>query len=487
MIAAFLVSLIAVGIFSCSIYITRIGKAARNVSYSAYQGIAAMMDVKMTDDDKEIVVRRAGIALLISAWSIFWRFALCLFTAYMPIYLVDLLQLVNQDAIIELMLRLDYIIFVSLLLIAAVWWLSRKRRDADKLKNESSYSLGERIIHMIAFASPRLQRLAARVDDVVFRVLHRDIEYRPPIFITSLARGGTTALLNAFSELPSVATHIYRDMPFITAPYLWNRLGAPFRGEVIRKQRAHGDGLEIDLDSPEAFDEVYWSLYWPEKYDESRIGIWQEDDLQEEATSRLKMCFQKVPHLRGRFKAHYLSKNNLNIARLRVIRKSFPYAQIVVPIRRPAPHAASLLRQHRNFMKQQSNDDFVQRYMRDIGHLEFGLLHTPIAFDGFDSTLHSPDSPDYWLAYWIAAFREVLACTDVCHIVLQDELRSNANSCMYHLLAKLGLDSEGQDFTRYFRTEADETDRTVFSPTLLAEADSLYSELVRNALREPEC
>ncbi len=483
MIAALLVSLVAVGIFAFGLYITRIGSVARNVSQQAYQGVGAMTDTQLTDDDKELAVRHAGIALFIGAWSIFWRFALCFAMTYVPIYLADRLHIANKGEIIELMLRLDYIIIVSLVLIAVVWLVGRQRGAADRLDNELSYSMGERIIHMIAFASPTLQRLAARVDDAAFRLLHRDIECRSPIFITSLARGGTTALLNAFSELPSVATHTYRDMPFITAPYLWNRLSTPFRRNMARRKRAHGDGLEIDLDSPEAFDEVYWKLYWPEKYDEHKIIMWQRDDLQAEMTSRLQMCFQKVTYIRGRPTAHYLSKNNANIARLRVIRLAFPCAQVIVPVRSPAPHAASLFRQHRNFLEQQSNDDFIRRYMRDIGHLEFGLLHTPIAFGGFNRTVYSPDSPDYWLAYWIAAFSEVLANIDFCHVVLQDDLRSNANSCMHHLLAKLSLDTNARDFAPYFRCEADETDRSVFSPSLLAVAESLYTEFSRKALQ----
>jgi hypothetical protein len=483
MIAMFLVSLVAVGVFAFGLYITRIGSVAQNVLQQAYQGIGAMTDTQLMDDDKELAVRHAGIALFIGAWSIFWRFTLCFAMTYVPIYLADRLHIANEDEIIELMLRLDYIIIVSLVLITVVWLVGRQQRAADRLENALSYSMGERIIHMIAFASPTLQRLAAMVDDAAFRLLHRDIECRSPIFITSLARGGTTALLNAFSELPSVATHTYCDMPFITAPYLWNRLSAPFRGKVVRRERAHGDGLEIDLDSPEAFDEVYWKLYWPEKYDEHRIIIWQADDLQAKGTLRLQTCFQKIIHLRGRPAAHYLSKNNANIARLRVIRRAFPGAQVVVPVRSPAPHAASLFRQHRNFLEQQSDDDFVRRYMHDIGHLEFGLLHTPIAFEEFESTACSPDSPDYWLAYWIGAFHEVLANIDFCHIVLQTDLRSNANSCMRHLLGKLSLDAGDRDFTPCFRREADETDRSVFSPSLLTFADSLYTEISRKALQ----
>lgn len=483
MIAALFVSLAAVGVFAFGLSVSRIGSVVQNVLQQAYQGIATMTDPQLTDDEKETAVRRAGIALLIGAWSIFWRFGLCFAMTYVLIFLADRLQIANEGEVVELMLRLDYIMIVSLVIISVFWLVDRKRPAADSLEYEVSYSIDERIIHMIAFANPMLQKLAARVDDAAFRLLHRDLAYRSPIFITSLARGGTTAVLNAFCALPSVATHTYRDMPFITAPYLWNRLSAPFRKKVARRERAHGDGLEIDLDSPEAFDEVYWKLYWPEKYDEHRIAMWRGDDLKTEAISRLQMCFQKITYIRGRPTAHYLSKNNANIARLQLIRQVFPGTRVVVPVRRPAPHAASFFRQHRNFLEQQADDDFVRRYMRDIGHLEFGLLHTPIEFDGFESNSYSLDSPDYWLAYWIAAFSEVLANIDFCHIILQDDLRSNANSCMRHLLDQLGLDAGDRDFTPYFRRGADETDRSVFSPGLLTSADALYTEISKNALQ----
>jgi hypothetical protein len=224
-------------------------------------------------------------------------------------------------------------------------------------------------------------------------------------------------------------------------------------------------------------------LYWPEHYRENEIALWRADDKKVEATSRLKSCFRKIASVRQRPSAHYLSKNNANIARLRLIPHAFPGAHLVVPVRRPAPHAASLLRQHRNFTAMHKNDDFARRYMRDIGHLEFGLLHKPIAFEGFEHSAYEPDCPDYWLAYWIAAFREVRANSDICHTILQDDLRLNANSCMHHLLAKMGFNAHAQDFTPYFRSVPDKTDESVFSPDLLEVADSLYTEIARQAVR----
>ncbi len=482
MIIELLVSLVSVSIFAFGFYLSGIGSAAKNVIQQTYQGIKTMTDRQMTDEEKEIAVRRAGFAVFLGAWAIFWRFSVSLAATYVPIYLADTFGIADQNDIISLMFRLDYIVIVSLVLITFTWLLGRQNSD-KKIDSEASYGLGERMIHMIAFASPILQKIAAHIDDSVFFMFHRKVEHCSPIFITSLARGGTTALLNALGDLSSIATHTYRDMPFITAPYIWNKISTPFRKKVKKKERAHGDGLEIDLDSSEAFDEVYWRLYWPEKYNKQKIDTWKVNDFKDGAAVRLYNCFQKIVYVRKRSAAYYLSKNNANIARLQLIGQLFPGAQVVVPVRRPAPHAASLFRQHLNFLEQHSKDDFIRRYMYDIGHLEFGQLHTPIAFDNFDNTAYSPDSPDYWMAYWIAAFQEVLANLDTCHIVLQDDLRSNPNSCMRSLLVKLNLEDSNRDFSTYFRKTKDETDNSVFAPHLLEIADELYEKIAKSAVR----
>src|SRR5690606_23299899 len=118
------------------------------------------------------------------------------------------------------------------------------------------------------------------------------------IFVTSIARAGTTALLNALADVPGVATHTYRDMPFVTAPTLWNRLAGGRMRRVERRERAHGDGLEIDLDSPEAFEEVVWRLFWPEKYG-ATIALWDGADRKEDADRFLARHMGKVIRARG--------------------------------------------------------------------------------------------------------------------------------------------------------------------------------------------
>jgi hypothetical protein len=246
---------------------------------------------------------------------------------------------------------------------------------------------------------------------------YSDVPARRPIFITSLPRAGTTLVLAALFLFPTLATHLYRDMPFVLSPVLWSRLSGGFRKKAEMKERAHGDGMQIGYDSPEAFEEILWRAFWPEKYSETGIALWETGDVRENATLFFSEHMKKIISLRRPERhgdSRYISKNNANIARVDIIHTMFPDAAIVVPVRDPVEHALSLLRQHRNFLEMHDAQPFVCRYMRDIGHYEFGRLHRPIAFPGLDSLLEGRDplSADYWLAYWIVGFEYLCSKRD---------------------------------------------------------------------------
>jgi hypothetical protein len=279
---------------------------------------------------------------------------------------------------------------------------------------ELNYSFLDRLIHRIAFAAPPVQLAAADAERALFRADFDAYRGKRPIFVTSLPRAGTTLLLEALHTFPSLATHVYRDMPFVMSPVLWARFSTPFRKKAELAERAHRDGMQIGYDSPEAFDEVLWRTFWPEKYGGTRIALWNAADAKDEATDFFALHLKKVIALRrpGRLQdGRYVSKNNANIARLDIIRRMFPDASVLVPFRDPVEHAISMLRQHGGFARMHAEQPFVRRYMSDIGHYEFGALHRPIDFPGLDALLDGRDPSDanYWLAYWIAAFDYVLA------------------------------------------------------------------------------
>src|SRR5690606_23975462 len=69
---------------------------------------------------------------------------------------------------------------------------------------------------------------------------------------------------------------------------------------------------------------------------------------------------------------------NYNLTRLRYLRKLFPDARFIVPIRDPEWHVASLMKQHRLFSAAGAKDEKVRRHLRRSGHFEFGLDRKPV-------------------------------------------------------------------------------------------------------------
>lgn len=307
-----------------------------------------------------------------------------------------------------------------------------------------NYSRLDQWMHRLAFGASELQRNLSAIEELVYAERLRGIRLESPIFITSLPRAGTTAMLETMVRLPGIATHRYSDMPFVMAPILWNELSCKFRknGNASRP-RAHGDGISIGIDSPEAFEEVLWKDRWPDHYSARGIRLWSvaEDDPQ--FRDRLLMHMRKIAIARGPQNTRYLSKNNGNVGRLDLLFHLFPDAHVVVPFREPIDHANSLLRQHRNFLALHTESAFAERYMRDIGHFEFGSLHKPFLFPGFadDAARFTPRDIEYWLAYWIAAFSHVRKRSGKVILLPLEHFRRKPATMLKKLCTIAGIDA----------------------------------------------
>jgi len=449
-----------------------------------------MLNTELDDDAKEQAVQQAGLRLLILAWRITWRIALALGSVGVLILTADLLELVRSEISLSILMRFDVILIFSILGILLAWAWKRPASplgdQSEKISDSNAYGAGDRLIHTLAFSGPSTQRRLARFDDWLFADTIADIPDNPPIFITSLARGGTTALLNAMHDLPLISTHQYRDMPFISAPILWSRLVGRSRG-VAERERAHGDGIRINLQSPEGFDEIFWRLYWPEKYHKTAVLLWQRSDFKAEAQHFFRMHFRKIVKLRHPSNASavsYLSKNNANIARLDLLPTLFPGCQLIIALREPSAHSASLHRQHLNFIQLHNKDAFAMRYMQDIGHLEFGALHRPIAFDPDALAGYDPTQPNYWLVYWITAFEHIRKHASKLLILTQDSLRSAPQNTMDMLLERLNMAHvPTHDFRRYFHCKPDASMSDLFDANLLHRARDTYEHLLAFAVR----
>lgn len=240
------------------------------------------------------------------------------------------------------------------------------------------------------------RRLSAEIDG---------IEIRAPIFVCGLARSGTTILLECLAAHHDTATHRYRDYPGILAPVVWNRIAARlYAGAVAPVERAHGDGIAVTPDSPEAVAEMLWMAFHEDAHDPARDNRLWSGALEQEFAAFFRDHIRKLLWLRGG--RRYLSKGNYDLARMNALIALFPDARFIVPVRDPVTHIASLMRQQALFSAGETRYPAARRYMRRIGHFEFGLDRRPLNLGNVSVTAeiqrHWREGRDVegWSLYW---------------------------------------------------------------------------------------
>ncbi|MCB2214155.1 sulfotransferase [bacterium] len=286
----------------------------------------------------------------------------------------------------------------------------------------------EKTIHNMAFAPWYPQLAFSDIESSLYHADLQKISTDKPIFITSLPRAGTTLLLELCMSTNQFASHAYKDMPFIFSPILWNTLSKKFRKPGNLSERVHGDGIYINVDSSESFEEIIWKKFWPSRYKQNRIVPWTgtkyprfENFFREHMRKIIFLSDKRKSQLR------YISKNNLNIARTNYLSNAFPNATIIIPFRSPLQQSTSLLKQHLNFLKIHKEDNFAKKYMENTGHYDFGMNLRPVDFNQWLSAESVPNSDDlsFWLIYWINTFRYLL-----------DHANPNVQFFSYDLLCK---------------------------------------------------
>ena len=219
------------------------------------------------------------------------------------------------------------------------------------------------------------------------------------VFVAGLARAGTTVLMRVLHRTGAFRSLTYRDMPFVLAPNTWARLTALSRRDVALQERAQGDGIVVDADSPEALDEVFWRVFCGSSYIGRQVlsPMRADDEVLEKFRTYVALVLKRYEGDR------YLSKNNNNVLRLPSIRRAFPKAQILVPFRDPVQQAFSLRVQHRRFIARQRADPFARDYMTWLAHHEFGFDHRPFGSPGAAGEADGA-ALAHWLHQWVAVY-----------------------------------------------------------------------------------
>jgi len=323
----------------------------------------------------------------------------------------------------------------------------------------NNYSALQRFLHRIVLSSQLMRKIMFDVEQSIF--LKKDDNFDDNhVFVAGLARSGTTILLNAIYQSNQFASLTYDDMPFILAPNFWAKI-SPRKSHGELKERAHGDGVMVSTNSPEAFEEVYWRTFG--------------DDLKirEEFFIRFISLI-----LKNNNKTRYLSKNNQNIRRLNLISEIFPCSKILIPFRDPLQQALSLFSQHMKFVKAQNEDVFVRDYMKWIGHSEFGLDYKMI----HPSNLLYPNENEFnhWLEQWYLTYKAVLELSvkhEEFYLIGYDSLCNNPKVWV-NVKDLLGINQE----TKFLFKETKKVIGQTFDNNLSNKCYRLYESLMSKSL-----
>jgi hypothetical protein len=232
-----------------------------------------------------------------------------------------------------------------------------------------------------------------------------------PIYVTSLARSGTTILLEILDSLDVTVSRQYRDYPYFLNPVLTEWIYKSPRNHH-KVERAHKDGIRVNQLSPEAMEEPIWRTHFPASEDSVFSRLLDGNVSHQDFEGFYQQNIKKLLVLRHG--TRYLCKGNYNIGRIRYLKKIFPDALFVIPVRHPLNHIASLAKQHQLFTGYQEQDPRLLPYLNQVGHNEFGLnrrvifLGDPPSHDRITQAFSLGNELMGWSLYWSYFFEYVL-------------------------------------------------------------------------------
>ena len=279
-----------------------------------------------------------------------------------------------------------------------------------------------------------------------------DVTIDAPIYVAGLARSGTTILLELLAEHPEVGTHQYRDFPPVFTPWLWDRwLARVPQADETAKERAHGDGIAVTSQSPEAFEEVLWMAFFPDTHDPRQSSVLDAQTEQPEFERFYAEHIRKVLAIREA--RRYVAKGNYNLMRLQYLQKMFADARFVLPVRDPVWHIASLMKQQTLFEAGEREHPRALEHMRRVGHFEFGLDRRAIN-TGDRQTLERVEAlwaegreVEGWAHYWAMVYADIAdrldadpALKEAALIVRYEDMCTRSHEVLTGFYAHCGLD-----------------------------------------------
>ena len=282
-----------------------------------------------------------------------------------------------------------------------------------------NYSIVNKFLHRFYLSNYFISKSTLELERELYEKKINNLELNQVVFISGLARSGTTYFMREIFETDQYASLQYNNMPFLFLPNLWKN-----RTSEMLVERAHKDGIKVNSSSPEEFDEYFWKAYLNDSY----LG---NDTLElhnpEKKVIDIYLDYIKLISI-SKNKSRYITKNNNNLLRLSSLQQ-IPNSKFFFLVRKPLDHASSLLKLHQKFSRDHKSDSFTLEYFNFLGHHEFGLNQKVFNLEEEkQKNLSSLDKStlDYWLLVWLQYYTYLLNKTDdSIEIILFEDLILN--------------------------------------------------------------
>lgn len=341
---------------------------------------------------------------------------------------------------------------------------------------KSNYSFLEKLLHKIILGSNYWTEFCFDLEKTFNSKKMDNFDLISPVYITGLARSGTTAMLEMLNQNKDLLSLSYQEMPFVLATNTIGKVLNNKNRNLSFKERSHKDGIYINVESPEALEEVFWKMILKKDYIKKDSLL--INNLNSKHLNAYKIFIRNFLSSKNGLSKRYLAKNNNQILRLPFL-LNFTQAKVIIMYRNPLQHALALLNQHKHFSLLQSEDHFVLNYMNWIGHYEFGLKNKffDLGNDKTNQILKTKSKSDinYWLFVWLNYYQYsiTLNCNQI-YFLSYEEFCQNKQEVYSKLKTFLDLETDievdnGFDLKKRVTEGVDEE--------LLSKCNDLYHQL----------
>lgn len=347
------------------------------------------------------------------------------------------------------------------------------KTSQDPAAVSTPYSVMDKFLHYVFLGNQPIARGLFGLECLIKR--RRLKQPRAHVYVSGLARSGSTSLMQYLAQLPGYRSLSYRNMPLIFMPQTGLKLVSKEKGS--EQERSHQDGMTHSLDTHEALEEPFWLHFCG--------GDYVKDDqlVRHEIPPKVHDKYKKFRALTAHGQV-YLAKNNNHLLRASSLHdldtRQGLVTRTIIPFRAPLAQAKSLLRQHQSLSNMQQSDNFFLDYMDFLGHYEFGI-HIKTSTLETDSSLkppqQSPTTVEYWLDVWNQFYEKAYDLyqgqPEFCFFCYESYLQ-NPKASLEKLLAFLDVSDDavdaldvqewtGQSLTMPNENEVDEKYRITYS------------------------